>query len=334
MPIQFNTGPIDRQYALFAPRQWLHRLSTEPVGQRKLPMVVALHGGGASIRGAVGTQQWHLVPTNQYPGAPSGTVDPDDVFFTVYVQGLEWLNNDLGGWNAGGIALRTRSQDPDDVAVVEACVSQAIDRLRAAYTALTGTVEPVVDEQRLYLAGFSNGGSMVYRTLADSTQYEWRAGASFAGQIGGKVVGLGPAAVFQNPGLKIPMYFCHGNLDIAVVPGPQNVTAVCDLNRSNQNYQNYQAVMDDTQADYVARRDLTLYTAVDAYAQVQGYDPDSPTSVSTPFTDWSRKDWGATPDLRLDFVTGMGHQFPRPNQGVPGRPHGAAVGWEFFKLHT
>jgi poly(3-hydroxybutyrate) depolymerase len=331
VPIQFESGVADREYALFFPRQWLARLATLPSGQRKLPLVVALHGGGSTIQSAIQTQRWHEVSID---GAFAGgsTVPADNVFFVMYVQGLPWLTLPAGGFNAGGIALTTRSQDPDDVAVLEQCLDQAIARLRSAYTRLTGAVEPVVDEQRVYLAGFSNGGSMVYRALADSNR--WRAGAIFSGQIGGKLVGQGPGPVFKNPGSKTPIYVIHGTADNAIPMGDPALlqSEVDDLNMSLQNRANYANTMTGAQADYVARRDLTLVTALDAWGRANGIPIWPLPAASVPGPNVERREWGGAPPLiRLDVVTPGGHVFP---SGPPLTVQGAALAWDFFKLHA
>ncbi len=338
MTIQFDAGISDREYALFVPRQWLARLATLPAGNRQLPLVVALHGGGATLEGAVGVQRWHEVSTNA-AFAPFPEVQADNVFFTLYMQGTPWQNSRRGGFNAGGIGLTTRSQDPDDVVALELCVDQAIARLQAAYTRLTGDVEPVVDNKRLYLAGFSNGGSMVYRALADSNR--WRAGAVFSGQIGGKLVGMGPGSVFANPGRKIPIYHCHGTADPAVPMGDPTLqqSEIGDLNMSVTNRDNYlmNFGLPLNQANYVARQDLTLVTALDTYGTANGIPiwPLPPATNPPAAPSFARREWGGSPPLiRLDVVNGAAHTFPPGPPATPLFFQGAALGWDFFKLHV
>jgi polyhydroxybutyrate depolymerase len=115
-------GNSQRRYKVVAPR--------DVDEDEQLPTVVALHGLGVSAEGLSYAADWrHAVERER--------------FLAVFPQG------EADSWNMGPCCLPASLLGVDDDAFLEALV----ERLRA---------RPDVDEERLYLTGFSNGALMAY----------------------------------------------------------------------------------------------------------------------------------------------------------------------------
>lgn len=121
-----------RNYLLYVPRH--------VEGRRPLPLVLVFHGGAAMPADIAQSTGMHWIAEREgfivaYPAGTAGR------------QGLTW--------NPGGQGLRS---DVDDVGFARALIAQLQQRY-------------VIDPGRIYAAGMSIGGSLVYRlacTLSDS----------------------------------------------------------------------------------------------------------------------------------------------------------------------
>ncbi|MCU1425433.1 MAG: lipoprotein [Microbacteriaceae bacterium] len=107
-----------------------------------LPVLIVMHGAGgnsAKVEAASGLTRY-AAANNFIAVYPNGTMAAD-------------IEGQLA-WNAGDCCAAPLRNDVDDVAFIEAVLAD----LAAEY---------VVDESRVYIAGFSNGGMMSYRLACE-----------------------------------------------------------------------------------------------------------------------------------------------------------------------
>ena len=122
-----TVGGRERKYKVVAP------LDIED--GEELPAVIVLHGLGVSAEGISRAADWRQVVER-------------DRFLAVFPQG------EGNSWNMGPCCLPASLVGVDD----ESFLEEVVARLQA---------RPDVDEDRLYLSGFSNGGLMVYAFACD-----------------------------------------------------------------------------------------------------------------------------------------------------------------------
>ncbi|MCL1920348.1 MAG: hypothetical protein FWG50_04600 [Kiritimatiellaeota bacterium] len=137
------SGGYERSYGVYAPPGY--------TGTSPLPLVVLLHGGGGTGRGA-------LRDTNWQPKADA------EAFLVAYPDALARdpsqparFRGNPQTWNdgSGRFTHGDNAALIDDVAFLDAMLDGIIGRF-------------AVDEQRIYVTGFSNGGAMTFRFGAES----------------------------------------------------------------------------------------------------------------------------------------------------------------------
>jgi polyhydroxybutyrate depolymerase len=125
-----------------------------PVGydaQKQLPVVIMLHGGGGSSKGAIFETGWCAKADKEgflavFPNALARNPDQPSNFVR---------NPQL--WNDGSDRFYTGQDAPDDVAFLNAM----LDDLLANFA---------LDSKRVYVTGFSNGASMTFRFGAEAAK--------------------------------------------------------------------------------------------------------------------------------------------------------------------
>lgn len=161
-----------------AARPYMHRVPSSYDPARPMPLVILLHGYGAS--GMVQAGYLNLLAATATEGFllayPDGTMDE---------SGRRFWNATNGCCNFGGVEV-------DDVAYVDA----VIDDMRAQYN---------VDPRRIFIVGHSNGGFMAHRYACDR-----------AGRIAG-IVSLAGAAWSDparcTPSRPVSVLQVHGTAD-------------------------------------------------------------------------------------------------------------------------
>ncbi|MCU1407082.1 MAG: lipoprotein [Glaciihabitans sp.] len=148
-------------------------------GNGERPVIIALHGAGGTAADFENYTQF------------SSYVDADD-FIAVYPNGST-LPDNRQVWNAGGCCVAAGTTPVDDVAYISAILDLLPD-----YGA---------DMNRIYLAGYSNGGMFSYRLACDLGE-----------QIAGIAVDAGAYNVLSCESTRaIPVLIFHGTAD-PVVP--------------------------------------------------------------------------------------------------------------------
>lgn len=149
---------------------------------RKRPLVIGLHGAAGSAN------QFEKDYQLNQKGEAEG-------FITVYPNGVK-SNGVLRFqfWNAGKCCDYAAEEDIDDVAFIE----KLIDHVVAKYA---------VDDKRIYAAGMSNGGMMVYRLACE-----------LPGRFAAFAVVSGSLMVNQpcTPGQAVPILHIHSETDTKV----------------------------------------------------------------------------------------------------------------------
>ena len=166
-----QVGDLERSYIVRAPDE-----TTEP-----LPLLIMLHGaGGDGSKAERATGFTELAASGQYIVAyPNGTAA------NLVVGEL--------AWNAGACCGVARDSAIDDTGFILAMIAE----LRAAYP---------IDAERIYLAGYSNGGMMTYRLACEHAEL-------FAGiAVVSGALNYSPCA----PAQPLPVLIIHGQQDLTV----------------------------------------------------------------------------------------------------------------------
>ncbi len=179
-------------------RHYRVRVPAELDPERPAPLVVALHSAFSTGR--------QLAAWSGF----DARADRDGVV-VVYPEGFGILGL-LQHWNAGHCCGRAARKGIDDLGYLDAVVRDA----RARYA---------VDPDRLYLAGYSNGGMMAHlfaAARADSVA----ALAVVAGPVGSATGGEDPVIAPPEPGRPVPALVLHGTADVNIPyeggPAPAN----------------------------------------------------------------------------------------------------------------
>ncbi len=155
-------------------------------GRQPRPLVVMLHG--AMGNGALFAERTGF----------NRIADREGVI-VAYPYGTGWSEQRLLTWNAGYCCFYARDHRVDDAGFVAAL----IDRLQSDYP---------VDPQRIYLAGFSNGGMLALRLAAQMGRHI-AAVAAVAGTIGGREASGTPFIASPSPKGMPSVLLIHGLAD-------------------------------------------------------------------------------------------------------------------------
>ena len=154
-------------------------------GKEPLPLVVVIHGAFDTAEGM-----------ETYSGFSK--LSDGKNFLVLYPNGMG-LFGYLQHWNAGHCCGKAAEDQIDDVGFIEAAIEDVCSRL-------------LVDRQRMFVLGFSNGGMMAYRFAAEKTNL--LAGAAFlAASMGGRPSEKEPEWRIPNPQGPLPVMIMHGMAD-------------------------------------------------------------------------------------------------------------------------
>lgn len=145
--------------------------------ERKYPLVIGFHGGGANAQGYI--EQSQLVAKGERAG-----------FIVVCPEGTPFRRMPRHRvWNSGP-EYSTSSGNADDVAFTRLL----IDEISSRYP---------IDPKRIYATGFSNGGQMSYRLALELSHRI----AAIAPMSGGRL------AEGRRPSRPVPVLHIHGTAD-------------------------------------------------------------------------------------------------------------------------
>jgi len=135
-----RVGTLDRRYTVRVPLGY--------DGITRLPVVVMLHGGGGTSKGAATETGWGA----KADAAGFLAVFPNALPEDTSKRSSFGRNPQL--WNDGSDRFHPGQIPPDDVAFLNAM----LDQLQSTFP---------VDPRRIYFTGFSNGASMAFRVGAE-----------------------------------------------------------------------------------------------------------------------------------------------------------------------
>ena len=170
---EIKVGGANRTYLLHLPKNYRK--------DKKLPLVIAFHGGGGNAQNMENMSGF------------SQKADAEN-FIVVYPNGSNGQTKNIFlTWNAVGCCSYASENNIDDVGFVRAL----IDKLSNEYA---------VDTKRIYATGFSNGAMLSFR---------------LGTELADKLAAIAPVsgAIFDSTktrGGKIPVLMIHGAKDTAV----------------------------------------------------------------------------------------------------------------------
>lgn len=153
------------------------------------PLVLLLHGGGGNARQIERT---------------TGMSEKSDKegFIAVYPDGTGRVEN-VYVWNSGFCCASAYEDNVDDVGFIKALINE----VKSSYA---------IDPDRIYIAGFSNGGMMTHRLGSELSDLV-AAIAPVSGAYGGKFLAISPSYTIPEPADNVPVIAFHGRED-EVVP--------------------------------------------------------------------------------------------------------------------
>jgi polyhydroxybutyrate depolymerase len=181
------TGKLNLRYNGFRRSYRLHvPVHYDPA--TPLPLVVVIHGA------------FETAKSMEKQTGFSQLADREN-FLALYPNGIGlfgWLQH----WNAGHCCGKAASADVDDVGFIAQVIEDARRHVR-------------IDDRRIYMVGFSNGGMLTHRFGAEHAE-RLAAIAPLAGSIGGRADQQVPLWKIPPPQAPLPVILFHGRKDRAV----------------------------------------------------------------------------------------------------------------------
>ena len=277
-----------------AQRSYLLHVPTGYQAGRDYPLVVVLHGAFSTAKEMEDWTGW------------SALADREG-FIVAYPEGGWGILGFLQHWNAGHCCGKAADEGEDDVGFVALVVEDAARRVK-------------VDAARVYVTGFSNGGMLVYRAIAERTGM-FAAAAPLAATHGGRATAAAPLWVTPEPKGTLPVLVMHGLAD-------GNVPFAGGASPKKAGEREYLPAMD----------------AVRFWVRADGLDPDPVVELlqggAVTRSSWSRPG-AAGPEVVLYTIAGWDHRWPGgiETAGLPRTDplfgfDATAIIWDFFSRHT
>lgn len=178
-----ESGGLQRKY-------WVH-LPADFAFNRNRPLLVVIHG--AFSKGSKVAEQYGF----------DRLADREDLI-AVYPEGIGFKGR-FQHWNAGFCCGKAKSDGVDDVAFLDAVISEVVGRLQ-------------VDRAKIYMVGESNGAMLTYRYAAEHTETLAAIGVVY-GTIGGKGKTDAQEWRIPQPNGPLPVVAIHGRKDKRVAYG-------------------------------------------------------------------------------------------------------------------
>lgn len=279
-PFDYHTGKYRRYAVEHIPSSYD---ATQP-----MPLVLVLHGAFSTAKQMDHWAEWSVL------GEREG-------FIVVYPEGIGlwgfWQH-----WNAGHCCGKAVRDGWDDVAFIDALIDYLLERY-------------AVDERRIYMVGFSNGGMMTYRYAAERPSRLADA-AVVSGAFGSRETPDTPAWHLPEPDEPVPMLVMHGTADTSI---PYEGGLV-DEKRNGRTY-------------------LPVSDAVDFWARANRAEGPVETRLlwQGALMEETRMNKAGEPAVRLCQLDGWGHQWPGGSvtralpeeQAIKGFDAASYI-WEFF----
>jgi polyhydroxybutyrate depolymerase len=172
--MDLRTGKYQRSYRIHLPSGY--------DGKAPLPLVVVLHGAFDTGKGMEKVSGFSQLADREK-------------FFVLYPEGIGIMGF-LQHWNAGHCCGKAAKDNINDVGYLASAITDVCKRLS-------------VDQSRIYMVGFSNGGMMTYRFAAEHTDM-LAAAVPMAASIGGRLDDESPIWRIPQPEHTLPIMIIHG----------------------------------------------------------------------------------------------------------------------------
>jgi polyhydroxybutyrate depolymerase len=267
-----------RDYLIYLPD------TPEPLGT--LPVIIVLHGAFSTARGIMKLTGFNAL------------ADQEKVIM-VYPDGAYGLFGLFQHWNAGHCCGKAQKDNNDDVGFISAMIEDLKNRYN-------------INERKVFMVGFSNGGMMAYRFCAEHP--EAIAGAAvLAGSIGGRESPGAPYWRIPSPGQAVPIIVFHGQQDDSVPYGG-------GLDRRHKSQREYDSV--ETSVNFWIQNNRCTRQPQNEYLLGQRITKQT----------WS--DIKNDPLVVLYTIDDWGHFWPGANYGkkhsLPGFSATEVI-WDYFK---
>jgi len=277
-----------------APRSYLLHVPSGYQADRAHPLVVVLHGAYSTAREMEDWTGW------------STLADRENVL-VAYPEGGWGFLGFFQHWNAGHCCGPAAEKGEDDVGFVALVIADAARRVN-------------VDAARVYVTGFSNGGMLVYRAIAERTGL-FAAAAPLAASHGGRATAAAPFWVTPKPQGPLPVLVMHGLED-------RNVPFAGGISPAKGGEREYLPAID----------------AVRFWVAADGLDPDPVVEHlrggAVTRSAWSRPG-AAGPEVVLYTIAGWDHRWPGgavtaalPQDHLLRGFDATSIIWEFFSRHA
>lgn len=197
-------------------------------------------------------------------------------FVVLYPEGMG-IFGFLQHWNAGHCCGKAAQDDLNDVGFIRECIDKASEFIQ-------------IDEKKVYMTGFSNGGMMVYRYASERT-LDLAAISVLGASIGGRPTGDEPIWIPESPSVPLPIMIVHGMADTAVPPEG----GISPKKGGTREY-------------------LPLTSSIDFWLSANRCEPtfDEKTSYSERVTmrEWSRCEEGSA--VQANYIENWSHRWPGP----------------------
>ena len=175
--MDLKTGRYKRSYRIHIPAGY--------DGKSTLPLVVVLHGAFDTAKGMEKVTGFSQLADRE-------------TFLVLYPEGIGIIGF-LQHWNAGHCCGKAAEDHIDDVGYLASAIADVRQRLQ-------------VDQSRIYMVGFSNGGMMTHRFAAEHSDM-LAAAVPMAASIGGRPEKDSPLWCVTEPEQPLPIMIIHGDKD-------------------------------------------------------------------------------------------------------------------------
>lgn len=172
-----------------ASRSYLLHVPTNFNPKEKVPLVVVIHGAFST-------------PKQMEEESGFSHIADRENILVAYPAGAYGLFGFFQHWNAGHCCGKAANDHIDDGGFLES----VIEDIRHHF---------MVDDTRIYMVGFSNGGMLTYRFAAERTHL-LAAAAPMAASLGGKASSDAPLWITPKPKGPLPLIIFHARDDPSV----------------------------------------------------------------------------------------------------------------------
>lgn len=131
-----QVGDLTRYFKVHIPKSYN--------GSKKVPLLFALHGGGGDMEVQSNDKYYLQISKSESEG-----------YIVIFPNGYsEFKSGKFATWNAGNCCAQARDKNVDDIAFFKSLISFAKDKM-------------MIDENKIFSTGMSNGGMMSYRLACE-----------------------------------------------------------------------------------------------------------------------------------------------------------------------